>query len=60
MTIEALVGNTTPIFIGDSAVSASTGLELKAGETVTFPVGNLADVFIDVGTNDDGVSYLAS
>lgn len=60
ITIRALAGNTNPVFIGDADVSSTTGLALAAGETVTFPVGNLADVWVDVTTNGEGVTFLAS
>ena len=61
VTIQAQTDNTGGIAVGASAVDATvatgTGVYLAAGESVTLPVDNLADVYIDSTVNGDGVRY---
>ena len=66
VTIQALRGNTNKVYIGTSSVSSTAyGVSLLAGET--FSVSNdghdsrinLADIYIDVDTNGEGVTYFA-
>jgi hypothetical protein len=58
VTIKALADNTGNIYVGDSGVDSTNGFVLAAGETVSLDIDNLADVYIDAGTNDDGVSFI--
>lgn len=58
--IKALAGNTNNVYVGANPVTSSTGFVLDAGEEVFIEVANLATVFIDVDTNGEGVSYIAS
>ena len=60
VTVKALAGNTGIVYVGANPVTSSTGFELSAGEQVFLEVANIATVFIDVATNDDGVSYVAT
>ena len=58
--IKALVGNTNNVYVGDSSVSSATGYVLDAGEELYLQIVNLATVYIDVDTNGEGVTYIAS
>ena len=60
VTVQCLSTNTGSIWVGDADVSDTTGLELNQGESVTFPVGNLADVWIDSSNNGDKATFLAT
>lgn len=59
--IQAQTDNTGVIAVGaagvDAAVATGTGVLLAAGESVTLPVDNLADVFIDATVNGEGVRF---
>lgn len=56
--VKALSGNGGSVYLGDSSVSATTGYELTASESVTLHVGNVNDVWIDVDTGGEGVSWI--
>ena len=60
VTIKALAANTNPVYVGNSGVTTSNGYELAAGEAVFLEVDDLAKVFVDVTTNGEGVSFLAT
>lgn len=59
--VQAQTDNTGVIAVGGADVLATvatgTGVVLAAGESIGFPVDNLADVFIDTTVNGDGVRY---
>lgn len=62
-TIEANPGNTGVIYVGDSTVSSSVyGISVAKGASFSFAGdGNnskvdLTDIWLDCGTNGDGVS----
>lgn len=61
VTVQAQSDNTGSIAIGGSGVDATeatgTGISLAAGESVTLPVNDLADVHVDATTSGDGVRY---
>ena len=59
ITIKALAGNVGDVFIGDKDVDATTGFVLDAGEEVTLPAEKLDNIWIDVGTSAEGVTYIA-
>jgi len=59
VTIKALRTNTNNVYVGDSTVSSANGLALRRGTSVSLAFDNLADIFIDVDTNGEGVTYLA-
>jgi hypothetical protein len=60
VTVKALAANTNNVYVGSSSVDSANGYVLDSGETVTLKVANLATVFVDVDTNGEGVTYLAS
>lgn len=61
ITVQAQTDNTGWIAVGGTGVDATeatgTGVLLDAGESVTLPIDNLADVFIDATVNGEGVRY---
>jgi hypothetical protein len=63
LMIKALLGNTGNVYIGNDGagdVTLGNGIELDAGEVAIFNhVGSLSSLILDVGTNDDGVSWMA-
>lgn len=59
LTITALSDNTNSLFVGPSAVTSSTGLELKPGASLSLSIANLNLVYV-IGTAGEKVSYLAS
>lgn len=58
VTVKALAGNTNNVYVGDDSVDDTTGFILAAGEQVFIEAANLSLVYIDVDTNDEGVSYI--
>lgn len=59
VTVRALTANTNLVFVGGAnTVSSATGYQLAAGESVFIACDNLADVWLDVTTNGEGVSYI--
>jgi len=60
--ITAETDNTDLIVVGDSGVIASLstreGTPLYAGDTLTIPIDNLADVYIDSLVSGEGVTFL--
>jgi hypothetical protein len=69
--IQAKIGNTGNIFVGDSGVSATNGQTLGAPASATTtpdaitigPEGghdwlDLLEVFVDAGVNGEGVNFL--
>ena len=60
VTVKALAGNTGIIYVGAENVAAATGFELSAKESVFLEVSDIASVWIDAATTDDGVSWIAS
>ena len=65
VTIIAKTGNTGKVFVGGSDVANSTNEGLAAGAAIEISrskghVIDLSDIYIDVGTNDDGVDFYAT
>jgi len=58
VTIKALAGNTNNVYVGDSGVDSSNGFVLAAGEAISLDIDDLADVYLDVDTNNEGVSFI--
>lgn len=62
VTVQAQTDNTGWIAVGATGVDATeatgSGVLLDAGESITLPVDNLADVFIDSTVNGEGVRYV--
>lgn len=60
--VMALKTNTNNVFVGNSTVDKTTDkqTELEPGESYAFAVDNLSDIWVDVTTNGEGVSYAGS
>jgi hypothetical protein len=61
VTVKALAANTGKVYLGnvDNDVSSANGLELAAGEGVTFEyVGNLNHLWLDAAVDGEGVCWL--
>ena len=62
LIITAELDNADTIAVGGSAVIESdttrTGVPLAAGDSVTIPDVDLNQVYIDAGTNGEGVTFL--
>ena len=69
IVLQADVDNTGNVFIGDSTVSASNGIELTPGQSFELKSDQiprqdgeliLSDIYVDAATNDDKVrvSYI--
>jgi tetrahydromethanopterin S-methyltransferase subunit D len=58
--IKALAGNTGLIYVGNSDVDSSNGIELSAGELIYWPATDLAHVYIDSAEDGEGVCYVYS
>jgi 2-succinyl-5-enolpyruvyl-6-hydroxy-3-cyclohexene-1-carboxylate synthase len=59
--IQAQTDNTGIIAVGasgvDATVATGTGVALAASESITLPIDDLADIFIDATVDGDGVRY---
>jgi hypothetical protein len=65
VTIIAKTANAGKVFIGGPDVASSTNEGLAAGSALEVSpskghIVDLADIYIDVGTNDDGVDFYAT
>ena len=62
VTIQALPTNTNWIAIGDSSVLCTAGSEkgtfLSAGSSVTMYIEDLYQIYLDVLTSGEGVTYV--
>jgi len=62
VTIQAQTDNTGYVAVGASGVDATpatgTGVLLAAGESVTLPCDNLADIYVDSTVSGEGVRYV--
>ena len=62
--VKALVGNTGNIYLGDRAVSASTGFELAPGESLKVEYlpekksGEFLEIWADCATSGDDICYI--
>lgn len=61
VVVQAQTDNTGNIAVGatgvDATESTGTGILLAASESITLPVDNLTDVFIDASVSGDGVRF---
>lgn len=60
VTVQAYRANTGFISVGAAgvdAVAAGDGVQLAAGESITLPVDNLSDVFVDATVSGEGVRF---
>ena len=60
ITVRALAGNTGLVYVGNASVDSTNGHELAAGVSVFIEVDNVATIYVDAATNDDGVSWVGS
>lgn len=58
VTIKAAPTNSGAIYIGDSSVSSSNGFLLSKGDTVSFDISDLTNIYVDSETSNDGVYVL--
>jgi len=61
LLVKALHDNAGDVYIGNvnGDVSSTNGMRLDAGDEVYFSmVHNLRELWVDVGTNDDGVAFM--
>lgn len=58
--VKALPANTGYVYIGKDPVTSATGYPLLAGEEIVILTDNLADIFVDVSVNGEGVAYIGS
>lgn len=58
VTIKALQANTGNVYVGTASVDSTNGYVLDAGESVSLDIDNIADIYLDVDVNGEGVSYL--
>lgn len=59
VSIKAKLANTGKIFVGGAGVSSADGYPLEPGESVSFDISNLANVWIDSAVSGEGVNYIA-
>lgn len=61
ITVQAQTDNSGFIAVGasgvDATVATGTGVLLAAGETLSMPIDNLADIYIDSTVSGEGVRY---
>lgn len=58
VTIKALSTNTGFIYVGDTSVASTNGLQLEAGETISLDIANLNTVNLDSSVNGEGCTYI--
>jgi len=60
--IQAQTDNTGAIAVGadevDATIATGNGIILYSGDSITLPVANLADVYIDSTVSGEGVRYI--
>ena len=62
VTLIAKTGNTNKVYVGGSDAASTTNDGLAAGDALEIVADNwldLADIFIDVDTNAEGVDFYA-
>lgn len=57
LDVQAKFANTGNIYIGGSTVSSSRGIALVPGSSRNYKNGDLNDIYIDVDTNGEGVTF---
>jgi hypothetical protein len=57
VAVIALPDNSGSVFVGDSTVDSSSGVELVGGAGVEFDVDDVSKVFVDALNANDGVSW---
>ena len=60
VAIKAIWNNSDIVYVGGSDVSSANGYELSAKEEIIIPfVGDLINIWVDVGVDGEGVTWLA-
>lgn len=60
ITIIAKRANTGYIYVGSATVSSTVyGAELEAKDSITIPVSNTNEIYIDASVSGEGISYVA-
>ena len=62
ISFKARIGNTGNIYLGNSDVSSTNGMELEPGEAWTWTYakyGKIQDWYADAATNGDDVDFVA-
>ena len=65
VTIQAKVANSNYVYVGGSSVSSTNGVQLAAGDSVTFsPISreyryDLSGIWVDAAVDGEGVVYIA-
>ena len=59
ITVKNNISSSQTIYVGPSGVTASTGLELIAGDSVDIPVSNTNLIFVITSTGSGTYSWLA-
>jgi hypothetical protein len=63
VTFIARAGNTGNVYVGDSTVSSTNGVELQQGQSFTFNPGSMgvsipfSDFYVDAANNGDDVDH---
>jgi hypothetical protein len=55
--VKALIGNTINVYLGGSAVTTATGLELAPGEVFCYTYSNTDDIYVIASTTGASVSW---
>jgi len=58
LVIQAKSANTWSIYIWNSTVASTDGIELTAINSLTLTGGDLNDVYVDCSVNWEGVTFL--
>ena len=56
--LKALGGNSGDVYVGDNTVSAGTGYVLDVGEMISVATTDVSNIFVDVDTAGEGVSWI--
>lgn len=59
VTVTALLANTATVYIGDLSVTASTGTELAAGDSIFIEVADVSKVAVFCASGGQKVSVIA-
>ena len=61
VVVQAQTDNTTGIAVGgtgvDATIATGTGIILNPGDSITLPISDLINVYIDAITSGEGVRY---
>lgn len=60
VVIQALESNTGLVYIGNSSVDSTNGMELQAGQATGLAIDNLNKVYVDAAVTGEGVCFIGS